>query len=979
MKTLFKSFVLIAAAAFTLSACSKSESITIDNANEVVTLKFNIRNADGESLTKALLGTENGQSFLNWENGDHIGAYLTGSTNAHNRQGEVEVLGDDYTLNVQAPSTMTVAKIYSYFPYSVGAGTNKEAAVVTIPELQHMSSEGFDADAMPMAGSPVDVSIDITTANTNYDCGKIIDFSNLGSIIKFRVYTSGSTSETLTSVTYKASGIGGSFSIDLTQVDAAVESTLALTSTDAIDEITTSYATKPAIGSGAENAIDVYMVVAPGTYSGSQVVVTTNEHTYTLDASSEKTFTRSHVKPIKIDISKGTPGDLPADETWVRTPLNNLSSEDVFVIVGTNSEGSYAMSNNNGTGSAPAAIAVTIADDKITSEVANTIKWNVSGNATDGYTFYPNGSTTTWLYCTNTNNGVRVGDSANKVFTIDGGYLKNTATSRYVGVYNSQDWRCYTSSSQANIAGQSFAFYVRTTAGPAKVATPTISISGTDVSIACATEGATIYYTVDGSAPSTSSSVYSDAVSILGSQQKTIKAFATKTSYDDSEVASETYYAINVNSTTNGTVTAVPFAAEGEEIIPAITPADGYALDQLSVVDGSDNAVAVSNNKFTMPASPVFVTATFAAGNDGSLEHPYTVAEALAIINGYSDKQKSTSEVYVSGIIANVGNYNSTYHSVTYDISDDGQNANTLNIYSGKFVANTNFSSNDQISVNDQVIVYGYLYLYGSTKEMYQNNYIYSLNGTTKALTAGSLTATPNNANKQITVTWGAATGTESAISYVVNCGTQSYNANAAGSHTFTMADYGTYDVSVVASASDALSATAAISATLTDPNASTPTLQYTLDGTDTTQGSNGYATNSEITQSSIDWIAVANTTINPWRFGGKNLSGVDRAVYSTTAIDSNISSIEVESGTATATVNSLTITVHNSAADAASGSNAIATKSVTSGITSSTVTLTKTDATSWAGKYYRIVYNVTCGGSNQYVQFKSAKFYGTN
>lgn len=159
-----------------------------------------------------------------------------------------------------------------------------------------------------------------------------------------------------------------------------------------------------------------------------------------------------------------------------------------------------------------------------------------------------------------------------------------------------------------------------------------------------------------------------------------------------------------------------------------------------------------------------------------------------------------------------------------------------------------------------------------------------------------------------------------------------------------------------------------------------TPTLQYTLDGTDSSQGSNGYATESDITQNSINWIAVANTTINPWRFGGKSLSGVDRAVYSKTAIASNISSIEVESGTATLTVNSLTITVHNSAADAASGNNAIATKSVTSGITSSTVTLTKADATSWAGKYYRIVYNVTTSGnSNQYVQFKSAKFYGTN
>ena len=155
------------------------------------------------------------------------------------------------------------------------------------------------------------------------------------------------------------------------------------------------------------------------------------------------------------------------------------------------------------------------------------------------------------------------------------------------------------------------------------------------------------------------------------------------------------------------------------------------------------------------------------------------------------------------------------------------------------------------------------------------------------------------------------------------------------------------------------------------------PTLQYTLDGTDSSQGTNGYATESSITQSEIDWIAVANTTINPWRFGGKNISNENRVVYSTTAIASNITSIEVESGTATATVNSLTITVHGSDTDAASGVNAIATKSVTSGITSSTVTLTKEDETSWAGKYYRIVYNVTCGGSNQYIQFKSAKFYG--
>ena len=144
---------------------------------------------------------------------------------------------------------------------------------------------------------------------------------------------------------------------------------------------------------------------------------------------------------------------------WVLTDLADLTSDDIFVIVGNNGS-NYAMTNNNGTSSAPTASSVTVASERITSIVDNNVKWNISGNATDGYTFYPNGSTDTWLYCTNTNNGVRVGNNDNKTFEIKVDYLYHTGTSRYVGVYNSSDWRCYTSIN-SNISGQSFAFYKR--------------------------------------------------------------------------------------------------------------------------------------------------------------------------------------------------------------------------------------------------------------------------------------------------------------------------------------------------------------------------------------------------------------------------------------------------------------------------------------------------------------------------------------
>ena len=355
----------------------------------------------------------------------------------------------------------------------------------------------------------------------------------------------------------------------------------------------------------------------------------------------------------------------------------------------------------------------------------------------------------------------------------------------------------------------------------------------------------------------------------------------------------------------------------------------------------------------------------------GTVDNPYTVAEALAIINGYSDKDKSANEVYVSGIIANVGSYNSSYHSVTYDISDDGTTASTLNIYSGKFVANTNFSYNDQISVSDEEIVYGYLYLYGSTKEMYQNNYIYSLNGKTKALTAGTLTATPDNDNKQITVTWGAATGTENEISYVVTCGTQSFNATAAGSHTFTMADYGTYNVSVEATTSDAVAATINTSATLTDPSAGTPT-EYTIEwgASYNSKGVSGYADPWNATKDGFTVnMANFNNNNSGWSYvkcGRKNNASV-ATIITDAAITEAIKTVTITIDALTAAkINSITLYVSNSKT---SGWTSAGTFTKATGNQSVTI------ASPAANKYYKLEFDCASGSSNGLLTLSKAVF----
>lgn len=151
-------------------------------------------------------------------------------------------------------------------------------------------------------------------------------------------------------------------------------------------------------------------------------------------------------------------------QTWQKVELKDLTSDDVFVIAEIhNLKSSYAMSNDKGTSAAPSAVSITLSEDgtTITKTVADNLKWNV-GKDGDSYIFYPNGDNKKWLYCTDSNNGVRVGINDNKTFQLYeySGYsgLKNIATKRYVGVFNGDDWRCYDNVNN-NIKGQQIAFY----------------------------------------------------------------------------------------------------------------------------------------------------------------------------------------------------------------------------------------------------------------------------------------------------------------------------------------------------------------------------------------------------------------------------------------------------------------------------------------------------------------------------------------
>ena len=134
---------------------------------------------------------------------------------------------------------------------------------------------------------------------------------------------------------------------------------------------------------------------------------------------------------------------------YVLTDIGEISSGDIFVFADASN---YALTNNNGTSSAVGVKQITVSNSKITSTVDATIEWQLTGNNTNGYTFYPGTGTTAWLYCNTTasssnNNNMRVGTGNRKLFIVNNnGYLvtNDTYTDRYLSRYNTQDFRGYT-------------------------------------------------------------------------------------------------------------------------------------------------------------------------------------------------------------------------------------------------------------------------------------------------------------------------------------------------------------------------------------------------------------------------------------------------------------------------------------------------------------------------------------------------------
>ena len=215
------------------------------------------------------------------------------------------------------------------------------------------------------------------------------------------------------------------------------------------------------------------------TFAGWTTGTVDNETTVPTIYKAGETFTATAATTLYALYTYSVAGEGTGSTEYVLTDIANIKATDEVVITMAHQSTVYALNSGNGTSSAPAATTVTVSNQKLSAAPNSNLIWNIE-TTSDGYIIYPNGTTDTWLYCTATNNGVRVGTNTANTFVVDAssGYLKHTGTSRYLGVYRSTpDWRCYNNTT-GNTANQTLGFYVKSS-GAASTTYYTTEISST--------------------------------------------------------------------------------------------------------------------------------------------------------------------------------------------------------------------------------------------------------------------------------------------------------------------------------------------------------------------------------------------------------------------------------------------------------------------------------------------------------------------
>lgn len=481
MKKIFIPFV-IAATTLSFAACQKEASSPAIE-DELVSLNFTSANPTTKTVADAVNKT------ILWEKGDKISIAYTVNDKWQNANGDatadrpakiyvsngLAAGGETAVFNISGDfnSTATgVHQFYSVYPSScVKSNSNNikyaPSVTMTIPDIQTPAENSFDAAADLMIGKATKTYNSLSDARADAIpllWQRIVSHAD----ITLKGLQGLTENEVITTIVLTADAdakLVGERDVNIQNGDISVPTTIANAN------ILTINGTNLKVNN---NNVEFWAAVMPATVKSLNIVVETNKATYTRNIEScNIVFKQNARKGLNVDMSSVEREEKEAPASWIATDLADITATDEVVITMAKGSQVYALTSAKGSSAAPTAVAVTVKNKELTAASTDGLVWNIA-NDNGTLTIYPKGQTATWLYTTDNNNGVRVGTGDNKIFVIDSGYLKNTKTNRYLGVYlDNPDWRCYTSTS-TNIGGQTLCFYVK--GDPTR---PTLSVDQT--------------------------------------------------------------------------------------------------------------------------------------------------------------------------------------------------------------------------------------------------------------------------------------------------------------------------------------------------------------------------------------------------------------------------------------------------------------------------------------------------------------------
>lgn len=919
MKKIYSIMMLVAAAAMAFSACQKQENFVPEVSSEEVLLTFASEKPALDDETK----TEWTGETIQWSAGDKISVAYTVAGNWQNADGDasgdaklykseaLEAAAETAQFNVSTSFKGTAEGthvFYGVYPAPSETGfADAPVATLTVPATQTPGATSFDGSADLMTGVSVGefASRPDKGETISMKWTRLVAHANI-TLKALNGVTEGETISTITLTAQEGANLVGSQKVNIQTNEV----------TNNNEESNVAVLNGGNLAISAAGDVEFWACFLPETLTSLTVVVETNKATYTRNITDiSKTFKQNARNTLSIKMNEAT-RMAKEEESWVLVTSAGELTDGTYVLVVKNTNTKKytgALDTSNGSSKAPSLNqSVKVVDNTLTG-VASSVQFDMTV-VDGGYKFAVAGQTEDYLYANDDNNGVRIGTNANNVWTVtsdadmDYAYnLKNNATNRYLGVYETNpDWRCYTSLTTTNIKERNNEIYLyKKLVGPVVPdTTPSITVEET-LELASAESEGTIAVTY-----------------------KNLEALGAA-AYADIECTKESDWLVALWE--NDAVTYVASENEGEERTAYIQI---YALDSEA-------------NEYTE-----VITVIQKAYVDPDVVNKVTVAEFNAL------EGTETANYELTGVVSEIYQaYNSSYDNISFYIEDE---TGKVLIFRMDCAGDASLAS---LKVGDKVTVLGKPTLYNEVIQMAAGGVC---TDHVVACNAPEISCDDN------TVTIVAETGE---TIYYTTDGTDPTISSEQYSASFKITETKTVKAIAVAEGK-AISVIASKVCMYVDPNADgkvpSSTACYTLT-TSTAGSNNSYAGNCDITVDGITWNLTGNSTTSPWRMGGKDLSNVDRAVYSKTAYPSALSKVEFVSGTMNVTSwNSLKLeySINADFADAQTieASEVGASRAITFA----------PEGGFPANCYFRFVLNITVSGtSNKYIQLKNIIFYG--